>query len=166
MPVKTDNGTTAQFASDTVPSKINEANHGTFVTIGLRNVKIKVNLMCIGTLVKIIWPIIIPSITVLHITEMWDKNIYSSKIFTHKINRGKLSPISFPYFCYPALRGCADDHTDVVTVTKYDARTTMDGRIEQSIKTVRINSEQSHKISNQTFLSTLLQKCLPKVTEK
>ena len=70
MPVKTDNGTTAQFASDTVPSKINEANHGTFVTIGLRNVKIKVNLMCIGTLVKIIWPIIIPSITVLHITEM------------------------------------------------------------------------------------------------
>ena len=50
----------------------------------------------------------------------------------------------------------SDDHNDVVTVKIYDERTTEDRGTKQSIKTVRTKFNHSHKISNQTILSTLM----------
>ena len=73
-PVKTDNETAAQFVKDTI--KINAVSHGACGTIGLLNVKPIKTSIFIGTVEKIISPIITQNITVPPITKMRDKIIF------------------------------------------------------------------------------------------
>ena len=58
---------------------------------------------------------------------------------------------------YSTPRGCVEDYNDVAQVENYDARTTHNGRTSPNRQRSKL-TYRSHKIINQTIITTLLHK--------